>query len=43
MIGHSTKSKAYIGIHEHHDHVKFDIDSFPIEMDTGVHVLYQWT
>ena len=28
------KSKAYIGIHEHHDHIKFDSDSFPIGMDT---------
>jgi hypothetical protein len=29
------KLKAYVGIHEHHDHVKFDSDSFPIVMDTG--------
>ena len=38
-IGHSTKqlikSKAYIGIHDQHDHVTFDSDSFPIVMDTG--------
>ena len=38
-IGNSAKqmikSKAYMGIYEHHDHVKFYSDSFPIVMDTG--------
>ena len=29
------KLKAYVGIHEYHDHFKFDSDSFPIVMDTG--------
>ena len=28
------KSKAYIGIHEHNNHIKFDSDLFPIVMVT---------
>ena len=29
------KSKSYIGIHKHHNHVQFDSASFPIVMITG--------
>ena len=38
-VSHKTrqmiKLKAYVGIHEYHDHFKFDSDYFPIVMDTG--------
>ena len=43
-VSHKTKQmiklKAYIGIHEHNDHVKFDSDFFPIAMDTGASCVF---